>query len=121
MILIPLGALVIASYYDLKYRRVPNWLTFSVVILSFYKIDQFLIFVLLLALLLLSLFRGSIGGGDIKLGVAVGLWAHILLIPQSWLLIALILGGLYAIIFRKRSIPFAPFMAMGFLITYLAI
>lgn len=120
MIIIPLGALVIASYYDLKYRKVPNWLTLPVAILALFKVDQFTILILLFALFLLFLFRRSIGGGDIKLGVAVALWAHILQISQSWLLIALLIGGIYAIIFRKGSIPFAPFMALGFAIALLS-
>jgi len=56
----------------------------------------------------------------IKLAVAIAIWSHILNWPQSWLYISLLLGGLFGLANRKKSLPFAPFMAAGVLLANVA-
>jgi Flp pilus assembly protein protease CpaA len=91
-------ALVIASYFDLKFRKIPNWLTYSAIALSL----------------------PYIGAGDIKLAVAIAIWSHITNSSQYWIYVSLILGGLAGLIYRRKSIIFAPFMAVGVILANLA-
>lgn len=108
--------LLLATYLDIKTRRIPNWLTYPYILLALIRLDSYLLFVALIGLVLALIFRTSIGGGDIKLGVAVALWSHILNLSQYWLLYSLLLGSAYALAMKKKSIPFAPFMATGFML-----
>lgn len=78
-----------------------------------------------LLFLIMVLSRGSMGGGDVKFAAVLGLWfgwQYGLLI----LFIAFMLGGLIGTILiitqikgRKDYIPFAPFIAVAALISYL--
>jgi leader peptidase (prepilin peptidase) / N-methyltransferase len=77
-------------------------------------------FALLLLLAVLS--RGGMGGGDVKLAVAIGLWVGLRQLPMT-LLVGVILGGIAAIFLilfrgsgRKSAMPFAPFLCGGTLI-----
>ncbi len=75
-------------------------------------------------LLLGLLFQGGMGGGDIKLGAALGLTLGWPLAPLGLLLGSLV-GGITGFILmaaglkgRRDAIPFGPFLALG---TFLAI
>lgn len=129
MIFIPIMWLALASYFDLKYKRIPNWLTYPAILISIlaamgnishnkekFHLLNFLIFLLLLSIFLIFFTKNLIGGGDIKLGIAIAIWSDAHGLPQNWLTFAFLIGGLYALILRSRSIVFAPFMALGFLI-----
>jgi Flp pilus assembly protein protease CpaA len=70
------------------------------------------------------LFQGKIGAGDLKLFWVLSFWTSSFSKWLEGLTIAWILGGLFAIVFaalnfrctqRKMSIPFAPFIFVGFL------
>ena len=71
---------------------------------------------LLFAVRMLS--RGGIGGGDVKLAAALGLWTgHTGILPA--LFVAFLLGSLWGIVLllrgygRKAKLPFGPCLAIG--------
>lgn len=110
----------IATYFDLKQRTIPNWLTYGAIAFSLLWLSYFHILMIALGALSALIFGKFVGAGDIKLAVAIAIWSHILNRPQSWLYIALILGGLFGLASRKKSLPFAPFMAAGVLLANVA-
>ena len=111
------SVLAVGSYFDLRFRRIPNWLTYPALLLSILKIDRFSIFVLLLGFVLAILFHSQIGAGDLKMAAVIAIYSHILGYSQYWIMYAFIAGGIFALISRKRTLPFAPFMASGALIS----
>jgi prepilin peptidase CpaA len=109
-----IGTVVLAGLYDLRYRRIPNWLNVSGMSLGLcanlvaFEGHGFVLALLgigcsLLVYLPLYLVRGM-GAGDVKLMAAVGAIAG----PRNWLGIFLataLLGGAAALIyvvFRRR-------------------
>lgn len=71
---------------------------------------------LLFAVRVLS--RGGIGGGDVKLAAALGLWTgHAGILPA--LFIAFLLGSLWGVVLllrgygRRAKLPFGPCLAIG--------
>jgi prepilin peptidase CpaA len=107
---------VAAGIYDLRTRKIPNWLNLSGLILGiglnvFFLQSHGLVVALLgfgLSLLIyvpLYLVRGM-GAGDVKLMAAIGSIAG----PQNWLIIFLVtalLGGAaaLALVFFKKRLP----------------
>ena len=79
-------ALLTAAIFDLKWRRIPNWLCFTIAVMApffwwasgtqFYPDALFRIgTATLIFLLFFGIFCiGGMGGGDVKLGTAVALW-----------------------------------------------
>lgn len=110
----------IATYFDLKNRTIPNWLTYGAIAVSLFWFSNFHILVIALGALSALVFGKYVGAGDIKLAVAISVWSHILNWSQSWLYISLLLGGLFGLANRKKSLPFAPFMAAGVLLANVA-
>ncbi|MGA8026812.1 MAG: prepilin peptidase [Bryobacteraceae bacterium] len=102
-----IGIVVVAAAYDLRFRRIPNWLNLSGVIVGvgmntlLFELHGFTAAVLglLCALLVyvpLYLIRGM-GAGDVKLMAAVGAIAG----PHDWLAIFIataLFGGLVSLI-----------------------
>ncbi len=104
----------VASYGDVRTRRIPNWLTGSLALAalaihSFYGLRAALLSLLVMAVLTaagtLVYSRGGIGGGDIKLAIAgSGMLSYPVCLP--FLLYSAIGGGLLAIGFlllRRQS------------------
>ena len=110
----------IATYFDLKFRRIPNWLTYPSLVFALFYFDRFFILATLVALIAALLFGKYIGAGDIKLALAITLWSHILSWSQYWLHFALFLGGIAGLFQRSKQIPFAPYMAAGLVIANVA-
>jgi prepilin peptidase CpaA len=103
-----------AGIFDLRYRRIPNWLNLSAITLGLgvnvvlFEVHGFLLALLglgcsLLVYVPLYLVRGM-GAGDVKLMAAVGAIVG----PMNWLWIFLftaILGGIVSlayVVFRRR-------------------
>ena len=82
-----------------------------------------LAFVIMLVIFVIS--RGGMGGGDVKLSAAVGLWLGVegsLL----FLLLAFVMGGIISLLLlaagvknRNDAVPFGPFLCVSAFITVL--
>jgi prepilin signal peptidase PulO-like enzyme (type II secretory pathway) len=68
-------------------------------------------FVLLLLLNILT--RGSIGFGDVKLALVLGSAMNSIIQLVISIDLAWIIGGVWALISKRKSIPFAPAMILG--------
>ena len=117
---IPIVAVAIATYSDWRFRRIPNWLTYSLIAISLPLFDLITLLILTSAILTALIFGARIGAGDIKLAAGIGIWSHILSWSQMWIYTGLLLGGVYGIFQRKSRIPFAPFIAAGVLLSNVA-
>ena len=117
---IPIVAVAIATYSDWRFRRIPNWLTYSLIAISLPLFDLITLLILTSAILTALIFGARIGAGDIKLAAGIGIWSHILSWSQMWIYTGLLLGGVYGIFQRKSRIPFAPFIAAGLLLSNMA-
>jgi prepilin signal peptidase PulO-like enzyme (type II secretory pathway) len=113
-------AVAIATYIDLKRHQIPNWITYPALTFALLYFDHFYIFAILIAFIAALIFGKFIGAGDIKMALVLAIWSHILNWSQYWLYVALILGGIFGLIYRAKRLPFAPFMAAGLLIANLA-
>lgn len=102
-----LSIVLAAGIYDLRFRRIPNWLNLSGVVLGLgvntlllarhgFAISLFGLICSLAVYVPLYLIRGM-GAGDVKLMAAVGAMAG----PRNWLIIFIataLLGGLVSIL-----------------------
>lgn len=136
-----LAGCAIASYGDVRTRRIPNWLTGSLALAalaihSFYGLRAALISLLVMAVLTaagtLVYSRGGIGGGDIKLAIAAsGMLSYPLCLP--FLLYSAIGGGLLAVGFlvvrrqsrasasgKRETLPYAVAFVFGALLVALS-
>ena len=127
-----IAAAVIISYSDLKYRIIRNsdlavFLLFGIFFnASDYTLKnfQFLLVVSLICISLHLAFSGKIGAGDLKLFWDLIFWVLNFTKRLEGVTLAWILGGVFALVFlgvtgrgrqRNFSIPFAPFIFLGFL------
>ena len=133
--------LLVAVFTDVKKRIIPDWLLgiggivflllhlFHPQQLGMYHLSAVAFFLGLWLLAILS--KGGVGGGDIKLfsllGLALGweptLWIFIFshFIGGGWVLLLYVyrkLGKKHSLE-KGDSLPFAPFILAGFIITYL--
>jgi prepilin peptidase CpaA len=106
-IALTLAACLAASYYDVRARRIPNWLTgtsalAAIAVHAFSGLQAAAISIAVMVVLAvagtLMYARGGIGGGDIKLAIAgSGLLSYPLCVP--FLVYTAIGGGLLAVLF----------------------
>ena len=125
-------AAIIISVSDVKYQIIRNrdlllFLCASLVCnYSNLAVESLrsLFYISLCCIALNLLFQGKIGAGDLKLFWVISIWTSNFTKWLEGLTVAWILGGLFAIAFaalnfrstqRKMSIPFAPFIFLGFL------
>ena len=125
-------AAIVISHSDLRFRIIRNsdlsmFLALGIIIKSseITLNDLFDVFcITLICIALHLLFKGKIGAGDLKLFWVFSFWTSS---TSKWLVglsFSWILGGLFAIAYmaftyrikkRNLSIPFAPFIFLGFL------
>lgn len=106
-ILLTLAGCFAASFYDIRARRIPNWLTASIALAAVALharsgLQPALISVAVMIVLTVAgtliYSRGGIGGGDIKLAITTsGMLSYPLCLP--FLLYTAIGGGVLAIVF----------------------
>lgn len=101
--------IVVLIYYDFKYRRLPNIITVPLAIIglvyAFYQgdiINSMVAAVLLFAVFLLFALKGYMGGGDIKMAAALGIWLGY---PNSiWVVCsACVLGVVTTMVVKARQ------------------
>lgn len=123
-----LSVLITVAWIDAAHKLIPD--RFVVILLALGVINIFVsgsgylthligLFAVSVPFLLIALLTGGMGGGDIKLMAAAGLylgWPGILLS----VIIGSVVGGFYAVylivrkrVSRKSEIPFGPFLALG--------
>ncbi len=125
-----LGLSIPVFYYDLKFRRIPNWLSFGswlgfalILVLQEKTIpgEYFMMSIAALGSYLLVYFasKGRFGMGDVKLSLIMGGingllgWYFTNLIASvSAIIVFLILLFLKKVNFKTR-IPFGPFLCTG--------
>jgi prepilin signal peptidase PulO-like enzyme (type II secretory pathway) len=125
---------VCIAIIDVKTLTIPDSLVVAFVLISAYPVllnynitdsllGMFTLFAVFIVILLL--FPGSFGGGDVKLASAIGLLSGL---EQSIVVleISLVTGALVGIIYALKTkkglrtkIPFAPFLAVGLIISLL--
>lgn len=109
-----------ASYTDLKQRKIPDEICIAIVVLSFLNFHIFGILSALPFFIAAVLEPNKMGGGDIKLTAAVGLYLGFF---QT--LFGAVLGLTLSLIFyvlsgrKNKAMPLAPFLSIGFVITML--
>jgi prepilin peptidase CpaA len=118
-IALTLTACVLASYWDVRKRRIPNWLTGSLALaaIAIHAFSGFQAAVTSIAVMLvlalggtLLYARGGIGGGDIKLAIAgSGMLSFPLCIP--FLIYTAIGGGILAVLFLLFGATASPSLA----------
>jgi prepilin peptidase CpaA len=136
-----LAVLAVATFTDLRSRRIPNWLVLPFLVAGlvvpawlhgWHGFGQSLEgFGLGAAVFGVLSWIGGMGMGDVKLVAAIGAWIG----PQQLLfamvitamaggLIALavaIVGGFRGDVWKSRKIPYAPAIAIGTLVSFFSI
>lgn len=128
--------LIVIAFIDYRHRIIPNGIVLILLITGiifkllynpFTYMDSIIgFFCASVPMLMLSiLFKGGLGGGDIKLMAVVGIFLGWKL---TWLalFIASIIGSIIGIVLimlkkkdRKAMIPFGPFLSLGIMISML--
>jgi len=128
------GIALCISIIDIKALIIPDSLVIAFVVLSLYPIvlnynikdnlfGMLALFIIFLVILLI--FPGSFGGGDVKFGAAIGLLSGLemsIVVLEVSLVLGAIIGALYALMTKKSlktKIPFAPFLALGLIVSLL--
>lgn len=112
--------LIIASFYDIKYREVSNLASLFIFLISLYKlqlINLLAIIVLPLPLIFTNIkMKDNFGGADIKILASLGLYMGIKK-GMIMLLIALFIEIIIKKITKKESMPFIPYILIGYILT----
>ena len=116
----------IGSYMDIKTREIPDWISAAVVCTAFldFNIQNLWGLVVAAIFFVTALVTGKIGGGDVKLiaalSVVCGLWGSFLLLLFAQISMLIFYAGNY--FFCKlngktadKSLPFVPFIFIGYL------
>lgn len=120
--------LFVATYIDIKKREIPDTVCIFVGIISLFDLHLFGIFAAL-PLFIGAMHKQGIGGGDVKLTAAVGLFLGFsstiygLIIGLSITTIISIISKIYIKVTKQevqlKTVPLAPFLSIGFLTTHL--
>ncbi len=114
--------LLIATYTDLKKREIPDKLSIAIVVLALFDFHPLGLLSALPFLVAAMINPEGIGGGDIKLTAAVGLY-----LGFSKTLVGVVLALILSIITYwvlcigkqkqevSKAMPLAPFLTIGFL------
>ena len=119
-IILFISLLAIASYTDIKKREIPNSISVTIGVLSLLNFHIFGILAALPFFIAAVLEPNKMGGGDIKLTAAVGLYLGFF---QT--LLGAVLGLALSLIFyvlsgrKNKAMPLAPFLSIGFVVTML--
>lgn len=118
--------LFLATIYDLKYRKIPNYLSLLILLVGFFNwkiyLSGLLVSIMILIITLFPKYENYKGGGDIKLIGAIGL-VNGLHYTYNLFLLAEILEILFRYIILKpanknykQGLPYAPFLLISSII-----
>jgi len=118
----------IGSYMDIKTREIPNWISVIIAATAVINFRLENLWGLIVAVIFFSaaLSTGKIGGGDVKLiaalSIVCGLWGSFALLLFAQIAM-LIFYGVSVVVQKLRggtaekSLPFVPFIFIGYLVT----
>ena len=120
--------LTFASVKDIKTREIPNWISVVVALSAIinFRLENLWGIIVAVIFFSVALATGKIGGGDVKLiaalSIVCGLWGSLVLLLFSQISMLIFYAGKY--IFCKingktasRSLPFVPFISVGYLVS----
>ncbi len=125
--------LICCGVYDAAAKKIPNIIPLLITLLALIRLWQMPdarfshiagFFVLSVPLLIFRILRGGIGGGDIKLTAACGLYLGVTPLLYGTLLaalLALVTQGVRRVFARRTtntSFAFGPFLACGYVVTF---
>jgi len=113
-------------YHDIRSHRIPNSLVammcVSALLLDLgFPLNQMIsrlfggVFISIIAIALLLISAGGLGMGDVKLIMALGFCIGNFQQSLSAIFASLIIGLIWMLISRKKIIPFAPALLVGFI------
>ncbi|GHV19766.1 peptidase A24 [Clostridia bacterium] len=107
------AALCVASVTDLKRMIIPNTACVVILVAGLIHCNWLMSALGLIAVSCLFLcLRGRIGGGDIKLAAALGFFFGVWH-TAAMLIIAMSLALIYCALMKSKTVPMAPFFALG--------
>lgn len=118
----------IGSYEDIKTREIPNWISVIIAMTAVinFRLENLLGLIVAVIFFSVALATGKIGGGDVKLiaalSIVCGLWGSFALLLFAQISM-LIFYGVSVIVQKLRgrtadkSLPFVPFIFIGYLVT----
>lgn len=120
----------IGSVMDIRTREIPNWISVAVLCMSALNFNLENLWGIIVAVIFFSvaLATGKIGGGDVKLiaalSIVCGLWGSFALLLFAQ--IAMLVFYAVSVIVQKlrgrtadKSLPFVPFIFIGYLVSRL--
>jgi len=117
LILILLLLTFFVSIYDFYFRKVPNWVTLPILasgVIAHFPGTLIVVFSSVLFILFWFFFEGRIGGGDVKLWLAL-LWALPLSVSDqnAFFMFAIILftSGIQILLKRRKSLASVEYIA----------
>lgn len=116
----------IGSIMDIKTREIPNWISAAVLITAVLNLNLVNLWGLIVAVIFFSvaLATGKIGGGDVKLiaalSIVCGLWGSFALLLFAQIAMLVFYAEKYILCkingkTAEKSLPFVPFIFIGYL------
>ena len=118
----------IGTFLDIKTREIPNWISVIIAMTAVinFRLENLWGIIVAVIFFSVALATGKIGGGDVKLiaalSVVCGLWGSFALLLFAQISM-LIFYGVSVVVQKLRgrtadkSLPFVPFIFIGYLVT----
>lgn len=118
----------IGSVMDIKTREIPNWISVFVALFAVinFRLENLWGIIVAVIFFSVALATGKIGGGDVKLiaalSVVCGLWGSFALLLFAQISMLIFYAGKYILCkingkTASKSLPFVPFIFIGYLVT----
>lgn len=118
----------IGSVMDIKTREIPNWISVIVAMTAIinFRLDNLWGIIVAVIFFSVAFATGKIGGGDVKLvaalSVVCGLWGSFALLLFAQTAMLIFYAGKYILCkingkTASKSLPFVPFIFIGYLVT----
>ena len=118
----------IGSVLDIKTREIPNWISVFIAATAVINFQLENLWGIIVAVIFFSvaLATGKIGGGDVKLiaalSIVCGLWGSFALLLFAQIAMLIFYAGKYILCkingkTASKSLPFVPFIFIGYLVT----